>query len=67
MLQHVQNLEGKISKVEIKSSGDNYKVGDTLNFSDEDTTGFGAAGRISRLKGRTVNSISAGKNKLTNV
>ena len=58
---------GKISKVEIKSSGDNYKVGDTLNFSDEDATGFGAAGRISRLKGRTVNSISAVTNKLSNV
>ena len=63
----ISTNRGKVSKVEIKSSGDNYKVGDTLNFSDEDTTGFGAAGRISRLKGRTVNSISAVTNKLSNV
>ena len=63
----ISTNRGKVSKVEIKSSGDNYKVGDTLNFSDEDTTGFGAAGRISRLKGRTVNSISAVTSKLSNV
>ena len=62
----VSTNRGRVSKVEVKSSGDNYKVGDTLNFSD-DTTGFGAAGRISRLKGRTVNSISAATNKLSNV
>jgi len=62
----VSTNRGRVSRVEVKSSGDNYRVGDTLNFSD-DTTGFGAAGRISRLKGRTVNSISAATSKLSNV
>ena len=58
---------GKVSNVEVKISGDNYKVGDTLNFSDEDTTGFGAAGRISRLKGKSVNSLSASTSQIDNV
>ena len=41
----VSTNRGKVSRVDVKSSGDNYKVGDTLNFSDEDPTGFGADGR----------------------
>ena len=63
----ISTNRGKVSRVEIKSSGDNYRIGETLNFSDEDATGFGAAGRISRLKGKTVNSISASTNKLSDV
>ena len=63
----VSTSRGKVSRVDVKSSGDNYKVGDTLNFSDLDNTGYGAAGKISRLKGRDVNSISASITKLSNV
>ena len=37
----VSTNRGKVSKIEVKSSGDNYRVGDTLNFTDIDPTGFG--------------------------
>ena len=63
----VSTNRGKVSKIEVKSSGDNYRVGDTLNFTDIDPTGFGAAGRISRLKGRNVNNISASITEISNV
>tara|TARA_Y100000592_G_scaffold67453_1_gene104793 strand:- start:1473 stop:14264 length:12792 start_codon:yes stop_codon:yes gene_type:complete len=62
----VSTNRGTVSRVDIKSAGDNYKVGDTLNFSG-DVTGFGAAGRVSRLKGRSVNSISAAISEISNV
>ena len=57
---------GKVSRIDVKSVGDNYKVGDTLNFS-EDVTGFGAAGRISRLNGRSVSSLNASTSQISNV
>ena len=57
---------GRVSRIDVKSAGDNYRVGDTLNFS-EDVTGFGAAGRVSRLQGRPVNSISAAISEIPNV
>ena len=62
----VATNRGRVSRVDVKSAGDNYKVGDTLNFSG-DVTGFGAAGRVSRLKGRSVNNISATINEISNV
>ena len=62
----VATNRGRVSRVDVKSAGDNYKVGDTLNFSG-DVTGFGAAGRVSRLKGRSVNSISAAISEISNV
>lgn len=58
---------GKVSRVDVKSSGNNYKVGDTLNFSGSDGTGYGAAGKISRLEGRSVNSISASTSKVSDI
>jgi len=63
----VSTNRGKVSRVEVKNAGDNYKVGDTLNFSDGDTTGFGAAGRISRLQGRSVNSLNTTITKISDV
>ena len=58
---------GAVQRIDVKTGGDNYKVGDILNFSDTDETGFGAAGRVSRLKGRGVTSLSASTTKLSNV
>ena len=55
----VSTNRGIIEKIDVTSPGDNYKVGDTLNFSDTDPTGFGAAGRVSRLKGREITNLSA--------
>ena len=58
---------GTVSRIDVKSSGDNYKVGDTLNFSETTGTGFGAAGRVSILKGRSVTSISASERSVDDV
>ena len=55
---------GKVDRVEIKSAGDLYKVGDSLNFSSDRTTGFGAAGKVSFLKGKPVESLTASINIL---
>jgi hypothetical protein len=54
-------------RVEVKTPGDNYRVGDTLNISDGGTTGFGAAGRVSILKGKKVNSLNATITNLSGV
>ena len=58
---------GAIQRIDVKTGGDNYRVGDILNFSDEDATGFGAAGRVSRLEGRGVTSLNTSTIKLSNV
>ena len=46
-----------MSKIEIKNSGNTYKIGDELVFNDAGTTGFGAAGKVSLLDGRGVESV----------
>ena len=63
----VSTNRGKVSRVDVKSAGDNYKVGDTLNFSIADPTGFGAAGEVSRLEGRSVSSLSASETVFNDV
>ena len=57
---------GNIQKINIKTAGDFYKVGDTLNFDNRSTTGIGAAARVSLLKGKSVESIVTDTVKLTN-
>ena len=57
---------GRVSRVDVKSPGDNYRVGDTLNFSEITATGFGAAGKISRLKGRPVSSLNTSESVIEN-
>ena len=63
----VSTNRGIIEKIDVTSSGDNYKVGDTLNFSDTDPTGFGAAGKVSRLKGREITNLTTSTIELQNV
>ena len=63
----VSTNRGTLQKVEVKTPGDNYRIGDTLNISDGGTTGFGAAGRVSILKGRKVNSLNATITNLSGV
>ena len=63
----VSTKRGILQRVEVKTPGDNYRVGDTLNVSDGGTTGFGAAGKVSILKGKKVNSLNATITKLSGV
>ena len=62
----VSTTRGKVSRIDVKSPGDNYRVGDTLNFSEITETGFGAAGKISRLKGKTVSSFNTSESVIEN-
>ena len=47
-----------LDSIKIISSGDEYKIGDTVVFDSSDTEGFGAGGYISVLKGKPVSSVS---------
>ena len=58
---------GRVEGIEIKNSGNSYRIGDSLNFLDAGTNGFGAAGEVSLLKGRGVTSITSNETKIENV
>lgn len=58
---------GTITGVSIKNSGDNYKIGDTLNFEDPDGLGSGVSGKVSLLKGKSVSSIGVSITTLQDV
>jgi len=63
---------GKIEKVGISSSGDLYKVGDTIVFGESNTSrnqiaGFGADIEVSKVLGKEVSSISAASTTITEV
>ena len=48
--------KGSINSIEIKSGGENYKIGDRLIFDHQ--SGFGAEARVSSIKGEIVTQIS---------
>lgn len=58
---------GKISRVGIITGGNEYRIGENLVFNNNDTKGYGAFAKISRLKGRSVNNISVASSILENV
>ena len=49
---------GSIDNIGIVTGGLNYKVNDKVLFDEKDTGGFGFASKVSRIAGKTVNSIS---------
>ena len=63
----VSTNRGGIKSIDIKNGGNSYKVGDVVNFLNAGTTGFGAAGRVSLLKGRGVSSIVSNEVPVSNV
>lgn len=52
------SIDAKLDYVDIITPGNNYKIGDTLEFNNEDTEGTGAAGFVSVLKGQSVSTVS---------
>ena len=62
----VATNRGGIKGIEIKNSGDSYKIGDEVVFNDAGTTGFGAAGKVSLLKGKAVTSITSNEVTVSN-
>ena len=51
---------GDIDDFNIVSSGDNYIVGDSLNFDNTGTDGGGASALVSRVKGKDVGGVTVG-------
>jgi hypothetical protein len=63
----VSTNRGGIKSIDVKNGGNSYKIGDVVNFSNVGTTGFGAAGKVSLLKGRGVSSIVSNEVSVSNV
>jgi len=62
---------GSISDVGISTGGNNYKVNDQLVFNNLDENnnqrGFGASAKVSRIAGKSVNSVSVATSTLYEV
>jgi hypothetical protein len=55
---------GSIDNIGIVTGGLNYKVNDKVLFDEQETGGFGFASRVSRIAGKSVNSISVANNTI---
>ena len=49
---------GKIDSIGIVTGGSKYRINETLVFNNDETQGEGVAAKVTRVKGRSVNSIS---------
>lgn len=58
---------GSIENIGIVTGGTNYKVNDTLIFDEEETGGFGLRAKVSRVGGKSVNSISVASSTINNL
>lgn len=56
---------GSVENLKIVNNGDGYKVGDVLQFSNEDTFGGGISASVDTLKGKTVSKIETAINSYT--
>ena len=58
---------GGVENIGIITGGNNYKVNDSIIFDNTGTKGNGASARVSRVLGKSVNSISVATSSITNV
>ena len=58
---------GGVENIGIITGGNNYKVNDSIIFDNTGTQGNGASARVSRVLGKSVNSISVATSSITNV
>lgn len=56
-----------ISSVSVYNSGENYKVGDNINFNSQISGGTGISAAISRIKGKEISNIQVGVSTFYNV
>ena len=59
--------KGVVNSIGISTGGTGYKVGDALVFNNIGTRGESAAGRVTKVKGRSVNSISVATSSIENL
>jgi hypothetical protein len=60
-------LRGSVDRLDIISAGDNYKIGDSAIFNNEDTSGSGASAQVSLIKGKEITNITTNTLKYQNV
>ena len=58
---------GTVGDVGIITGGTGYKVGESITFNDDNTGGAGAQAKISKVKGKTVSSVSVNSIILENI
>jgi hypothetical protein len=58
---------GFIENISIVTGGNNYKVNDSAVFDESDTFGYNVSVKVSRLKGKTINSVSFAASTISNV
>ena len=58
---------GRIEGFQIVEAGSDYKVGNTLNFDNINTSGGGASALVSHVEGKTITSVDTTVETYTNV
>ena len=58
---------GFIENIGISTGGSNYKIGDSIIFDNTNTYGSSAAAEVSKIEGKSVNTISVASTTLTSV
>ena len=58
---------GKIEGFQIVEAGSDYKVGNTLNFDNLNTSGGGASALVSHVEGKPITSVNTSVETYTNV
>jgi len=58
---------GQIENIGIITGGNFYKINDSVIFDETGTSGFGAIAKVSKLLGKSVNSVSVATSSITNV
>jgi hypothetical protein len=58
---------GSIDSVGIITGGTNYKVGDSIEFDNSKTNGYGASALVSEISGKSVNQISVASSIISGV
>ena len=58
---------GFIENIGIVTGGNNYKVNDSVVFNESGTSGYNVSVRVSRLEGKTINSVSVATSTISSV
>jgi len=58
---------GFIENIGIVTGGNNYKVNDSVVFNESGTFGYNASVKVSRLKGKSINSVSVATSTISSV
>ena len=58
---------GFIENIGIVTGGNNYKVNDSAVFNESGTSGYNVSVKVSRLKGKTINSVSVATSTISSV